>query len=305
MERVTKEKTEAAQPATIQEAAELARNSIAAMRERMAKAASAKRGYLSLVPTEQREGERTRLAEEFARRRRLALTGCGVPAVEAEKLCRSGPARLRPRMAGEKGISPGAPRGHVWTAVGLVERFLKKRERKILVLHGTMSVGKTSAASHFIDLAIREMGINLAASLPTTRPAFIKATAVERDARWEKSCVEETLKNHPYIVIDDLGRESPKLATRMAGLVDAIYDAGVYAVITTQLTQKCGPGSIGERLGPDMWDRVIDRGRWNIVDGPNLRELLGDGYQQEIERVGGGDVWERWVRKFRETAGRA
>ncbi len=185
------------------------------------------------------EGERVRREEEIKRREREP--------------------QLRMR-----GVPPDIARlivtGHVEQTPCV--QILRSTVCPALVISGQTGVGKTVAAAIWVD-----EGTNTARMVSATQLAMLTKARVDKD-KFEELC------RCSVLAIDDLGTEVDSdrgaFRSRFDRLMSRRIAASKRTVITTNLTaiEFQHPG-IG--YGDRIWSRLSQHGRFDEVDGPDLR----------------------------------
>lgn len=168
---------------------------------------------------------------------------------------------------------------HPWVTDGLTPMgaamgwwVSPKLPRGTLVLSSDTGPGKTVAA---VYVAVRKRG------------TFIRAAELGEIALGRGKATLDQLSYEPFLVIDELGRESDIRPTphRVTELLATRHDRGLRTLITTQLSRKHETPSMNftERYGHHLLDR-IERGDGGWMEitigsrrgngGPRLRGLM-------------------------------
>lgn len=137
-----------------------------------------------------------------------------------------------------------------------------------LVLSGPYSVGKTGLSVGLLrvagELGLPGLFVKVPDLLSRWRATFVKGSAVSEED------VLATLREVPYLVLDDLGadKESDWAKTALFQVIDDRHDNERKTVITTNLGV---PGELGLHLGKRTMNRFLEGTVMVPLDGPNLR----------------------------------
>ena len=150
-------------------------------------------------------------------------------------------------------------------AVEWASDWLRDKGRMGLLIQGPVGVGKTGIATYVARLCgepnhawywpVRDLLAAIKAGFDTDRDQLGYA------------------KNKPLVVLDDIGTERPTEFNRdtLAELVESRFNAGLATVVTTNLHQRGGPGSLQEHLGPRAYSRLVESTAELIVTGQDRR----------------------------------
>lgn len=150
-------------------------------------------------------------------------------------------------------------------AVEWASDWLKDHDRKGLLIVGPVGVGKTGIATWVARIC--------------GEPTFARYWAVRDLLASIKADFDsdgDTLgraKRKPLLVLDDLGTERPTEFNRdrLAELIEFRFNAGLATVVTTNLHQRGGEGSLQAHLGPRAYSRLVESTTELIVTGVDRR----------------------------------
>ncbi|KKL50149.1 hypothetical protein LCGC14_2308390 [marine sediment metagenome] len=185
------------------------------------------------------ESERVGRENEILRRQRLPkLMRRGVPKVVAEVIC-DGLVRDEPCV-----------------------RILRSTMASALVLSGGTGIGKTLAASLWVD-----EGGDTSRLVSALQLALLTKARVDRE-------MFETLCTCSVLAVDDLGIEVDDdrgaFRSRLDGLLSRRIGNRLRTVVTTNLTGKLFESPV-TGYGGRVWSRLVQHGHFEEVKAPDLR----------------------------------
>lgn len=132
------------------------------------------------------------------------------------------------------------------------------RDRCILVLEGPKGVGKTVAAARW---ALARPSITW----------FVSSSKFARTSRYTNGEKHDEWASSAGLVLDDLGREFIDAKGSFLVDLDELIDTRYAEMRPLIITTNCKAEVFAERYGARIFDRVVEAGRWETIQGESLR----------------------------------
>lgn len=156
------------------------------------------------------------------------------------------------------------------TAAVAVMRAWKAQPLPFLALAGPPGTGKTTAATAAAGELVEGIDDDVAERHGLS-VRLVRAADLSRLAGYEHAAEWAKLTNSRLLVVDDLGADFVDGRGWSASALDKLIDVRYAAAALTIFTTNLDAASLADRVGPRVFDRMVELAVFENVVGPSLR----------------------------------